>query len=372
MPSRAGPGDRRWRLEELVSENAPTATSAASAAPTPEPLLRVTNLQTHFPVGGSLIAKLRGQQQIVHALDGVSVDIAPRQTLAVIGESGSGKSTMGRSILRLEEPTGGSVSFRGRDITSLSREQLRRERQHMQMVFQNPYSSVNKRNRLVDIIAEPLRVHGVGDAASRRQRAVDLLDLVGLNRDFLHRYPHEVSGGQLQRVGIARALATNPEFLVADEPTASLDVSVRAQVMNLLTDLKSDLGLTMMFISHDLAVVSYIADQIAVMYLGRIVEIGTKQQLESAPQHPYTKALFAAAPKPDPRQRKKESAPLGEVPNAITRPSGCFYSPRCPIAEAKCFVEYPPLETKVTGQQAACHLVPAAPPGATQLPIMPA
>lgn len=334
----------------------------------PEALVSVTDLQTHFPVGGGLLSKLRGRQETVHALDGVSVDILPRQTLAVIGESGSGKSTMGRSILRLEEPTGGSVRFRGRDITSLSREELRRERQHMQMVFQNPYSSVNKRNRLIDIIAEPLRVHGIGDATSRRQRATELMDLVGLNPDFLHRYPHEVSGGQLQRVGIARALATNPEFLVADEPTASLDVSVRAQVMNLLKDLKADLGLTLMFISHDLAVVSYIADQIAVMYLGRIVEVGTKEQLESAPQHPYTRALFAAAPKPDPRARKKEAAPLGEVPNAINRPSGCFYSPRCPMAEARCFTEYPTLERKEAGQQVACHLVAPA-PGATRLSI---
>jgi oligopeptide/dipeptide ABC transporter ATP-binding protein len=333
------------------------------------PLVRVRALQTHFPVGGGPFAKLRGTQRIVHALDGVSVDIPARRTLAVIGESGSGKSTMGRSILRLEEPTGGSVSFRGRDITSLSSEELRRERRHMQMVFQNPYSSVNKRNRLIDIIAEPLRVHGIGDADSRRARAMELMDLVGLNPDFLHRYPHEVSGGQLQRVGIARALATGPEFLVADEPTASLDVSVRAQVMNLLKDLKAELALTLMFISHDLAVVSYIADEIAVMYLGRIVEVGTKEQLESAPQHPYTKALFTAAPKPDPRQRKTEAAPLGEVPNAITRPPGCHYAPRCPLATALCHEEYPALERKESGQLVACHLVaPAA--GATTLPVV--
>jgi len=241
----------------------------------------------------------------------------------------------------------------------------------MQMIFQNPYSSVNRRNRLIDIISEPLRVHEIGDAASRRARATELLDLVGLNPDFLHRYPHEVSGGQLQRIGIARALATGPEFLVADEPTASLDVSVRAQVMNLLRDLKEDLGLTLMFISHDLAVVSYIADHIAVMYLGRIVEVGTKAQLESEPLHPYTKALFEAAPKPDPRLRKKESAPLGEVPSAIDRPSGCHYRPRCPLAMDVCGVEYPTLELKANGQRAACHAVPpaTAPAGATLLPV---
>jgi oligopeptide/dipeptide ABC transporter ATP-binding protein len=340
--------------------------------PATTPIVSVKDLRTHFPVGGGLLHTLRGKDpEIVYALDGVSVDIMPKETLAVIGESGSGKSTMGRTILRLEEPTSGSVLFGGKDVTSMSNEELRRQRRHMQMIFQNPYSSVNRRNRLIDIIGEPLRVHGIGDADSRRARATELLDLVGLNPDFLHRYPHEVSGGQLQRVGIARALATGPEFLVADEPTASLDVSVRAQVMNLLTDLKQELGLTLMFISHDLAVVSYIADHIAVMYLGRIVEVGTKQQLESQPQHPYTQALFAAAPKPDPRQRKTESAPMGEVPSAIKRPSGCHYHPRCPIAMDICKVEYPALETKVNGQKAACHAVPAAaaPDGATLLPI---
>lgn len=324
-----------------------------------EPLMRVRGLRTHFPVRGGLLDRLRGERRVVYAVDGVSVDILPRHTLALIGESGSGKSTMGRTLLRLDEPTAGTVSFRGRDLTSMSGEQLRRERRNMQMVFQNPYSSVNRRNRLIDIISEPLRVHGIGDRDSREQRAVELLDLVGLNRDFLYRYPHEVSGGQLQRVGVARALATGPEFLVADEPTASLDVSVRAQVMNLLKDLKDELGLTLLFISHDLSVVSYIADQIAVMYLGRIVEMGTKEQLETAPQHPYTQALFAAAPKPDPRQRKKQAAPIGEVPSAIDRPPGCHYAPRCPLATELCQREYPALELKASGQTVACHYVEA-------------
>jgi oligopeptide/dipeptide ABC transporter ATP-binding protein len=333
-------------------------------------LVSVRDLRTHFPVGGGLFGRLRRQHQVVYALDGVTVDIHPRQTLAVIGESGSGKSTMGRSILRLEEPTAGSISFRGKDVTSMSRDELRRERRHMQMIFQNPYSSVNRRNRLADIISEPLRVHGIGDAASRRARATELLEMVGLNPDFLHRYPHEVSGGQLQRVGVARALATGPEFLVADEPTASLDVSVRAQVMNLLADLKEELGLTLMFISHDLAVVSYIADQVAVMYLGRIVEYGSKAQVEAAPQHPYTQALFASAPKPDPRRRKEQSPPLGEVPSAINRPTGCHYHPRCPLAMDICRTEYPKLERKAGGQLAACHAVPSAPAtGAAPVPL---
>lgn len=341
-------------------------------APSAPPIVSVSDLKTHFPVGGGLIKRLRGTGEVVHALDGVSVDILPRETLAVIGESGSGKSTLGRTILRLEEPTAGTISLGGKDVTALSGEDLRRQRRHMQMIFQNPYSSVNRRNRLIDIISEPLRVHDIGDVTSRRARATELMDLVGLNPDFLHRFPHEVSGGQLQRVGVARALATGPEFLVADEPTASLDVSVRAQVMNLLTDLKDELGLTLMFISHDLAVVSYIADHIAVMYLGRIVEVGSKAELERAPQHPYTQALFGAAPKPDPRQRKTEAAPLGEVPSAINRPTGCHYHPRCPIATDICKVDYPVLERKESGQKAACHAIPAAPlsTGATALPVV--
>ena len=340
----------------------------------PAAVVAVEELKTHFPVGGGLLGRFTGKRQVVHALDGASLEIMPGETLAVIGESGSGKSTLGRTILRLQEPTSGTIRFHGEDVTRMGREPLRRQRRRMQMVFQNPYSSVNRRNRLVDIIAEPMLVHGIGDRDSRRARALELLELVGLNADFAYRYPHEVSGGQLQRVGIARALATEPDFLVADEPTASLDVSVRAQVMNLLKDLKSELGLTLMFISHDLAVVSYVADRIAVMYLGRIVEIGTKEQLESAPQHPYTKALFKAAPKPDPRQRGKEAAPVGEVPSAINRPSGCHYHPRCPLATEICKREYPVLEVKVGGQQAACHAVPAAdvPAGATSLPVVPA
>jgi oligopeptide/dipeptide ABC transporter ATP-binding protein len=335
------------------------------------PIVSVRDLRTHFSTGSGLRRRLPWNRSVVYALDGVGVDIMPRETLAVIGESGSGKSTMGRTILRLEKPTAGTIMFGGRDVTSLSGEELRRQRRHMQMIFQNPYSSVNRRNRLVDIIAEPLRVHGMGDAGSRRQRATELLDMVGLHRELLHRYPHEISGGQLQRVGIARALATKPEFLVADEPTASLDVSVRAQVMNLLADLKEELGLTLMFISHDLAVVSYVADHVAVMYLGRIVEVGTKRALESAPRHPYTRALFASAPKPDPRLRRAEAAPMGEVPSAVNRPSGCHYHPRCPLAMDICKVEYPALEWKASGQRAACHAVPsvAAPPDATLLPV---
>jgi oligopeptide/dipeptide ABC transporter ATP-binding protein len=335
------------------------------------PMLSVRDLKTHFPVGG-LLKQLSGKRQVVYALDGVSLDIMPGQTLAVIGESGSGKSTLGRTILRLQKPTSGTVDFEGRDVTRMGWQELRRLRRRMQMIFQNPYSSVNRRNRLVDIISEPMLVHGIGDRASRQRRALELLELVGLNPDFAYRYPHEVSGGQLQRVGIARALATSPVFLVADEPTASLDVSVRAQVMNLLKDLKSQLGLTLMFISHDLAVVSYVADQIAVMYLGRIVEIGTKQQLETAPQHPYTQALFKAVPKPDPRLRGKEAPPVGEVPSAINRPSGCHYHPRCPLAMDVCREVYPKLEVKAGGQKAACHAVPAAevPVGAVTLPVV--
>ena len=334
------------------------------------PMISVRDLTTHFPIGGGLLSRLTGKKrQVVHALDGVSLDIMPGQTLAVIGESGSGKSTLGRTLLRLQEPTSGSIFFEGRDITHIGREELRQLRRRMQMIFQNPYSSVNRRNRLIDIISEPMLVHRIGDRESRQRRALELLEMVGLNPDFAYRYPHEVSGGQLQRVGIARALATNPSFLVADEPTASLDVSVRAQVMNLLKDLKAELGLTLMFISHDLGTVSYIADQIAVMYLGRIVEVGTKQQLETAPQHPYTQALFKSVPKPNPRLRGQEAPPVGEVPSAINRPSGCHYHPRCPLATELCRTTYPALEVKVGGQKAACHAVPAASAPAGAAPV---
>jgi oligopeptide/dipeptide ABC transporter ATP-binding protein len=277
----------------------------------------------------------------------------------LIGESGSGKTTLGRTILQIYPPTGGHIYFDGEDVTGARGTDLRALRRRMQMVFQNPYSAVNRRKRIGDIIAEPLRVHQVGDARARAERTRELLDLVGLPAAFLSRYPHEVSGGQLQRVGIARALALKPEFIIADEPTASLDVSIRAQVINLLADLRERLGLTLLFISHDLSIVSYLCERVAVMYLGKIVEVGPKAEVEQQPLHPYTRALLSAIPRPDPRQRRLQSAPLGEIPSAVMRPSGCHYHPRCPLVMSICRSVYPPLELKASERWVACHAVPA-------------
>jgi oligopeptide/dipeptide ABC transporter ATP-binding protein len=290
-------------------------------------------------------------------VDEVDLSIDRGEAVGLIGESGSGKTTFGRTMLQVYPPTGGHIYFDGKDVTGARGSSLRNLRRRMQMVFQNPYSAVNRRKRIGEIIQEPLRVHGIGDARSRTQRTRELLDLVGLPVDFEARYPHEVSGGQLQRVGIARALALEPDFIVADEPTASLDVSIRAQVINLLVDLRARLGLTLLFISHDLSIVSYLCERVAVMYLGRIVEVGPKAEVEREPLHPYTRALLSAIPRPDPRARRFQSAPLGEIPSAVHRPSGCHYHPRCPLAMPHCATLYPPLEMKASGRWVACHAV---------------
>jgi oligopeptide/dipeptide ABC transporter ATP-binding protein len=318
-------------------------------------LLRVDHLSQHFPVRGALF----GPRRVVHALDEVDLSIEKGEALGLIGESGSGKTTLGRTILQIYPPTGGHIYFDGEDVTGARGTDLRSLRRRMQMVFQNPYSAVNRRKRIGDIIAEPLRVHQVGDARARAERTRELLDLVGLPAALLSRYPHEVSGGQLQRVGIARALALKPEFIIADEPTASLDVSIRAQVINLLADLRERLGLTLLFISHDLSIVSYLCERVAVMYLGKIVEVGPKVEVEQRPLHPYTRALLSAIPRPDPRQRRLQSAPLGEIPSAVTRPSGCHYHPRCPLVMSICRSVYPPLELKASERWVACHAIPA-------------
>jgi oligopeptide transport system ATP-binding protein len=320
------------------------------------PLLEVRNLVKHFPVGGGLFG---GKPGLVQAVDGVSFSIARGETLGLVGESGCGKTTTGRCILQLERPTSGQVLFEGRDLTTLDEAELRAVRRHMQVIFQDPYSSLNPRMTVGQIIAEPLAVHGiVTAAAARQQRVRDLLVRVGLLAQHADRYPHEMSGGQRQRVGIARALAMEPSLIICDEPVSALDVSIQAQIINLLEDLQAEYRLTYLFIAHDLAVVRHISDRVAVMYLGKIVEITDRKSLYDDPQHPYTKALLAAVPIPDPElEARRERVVLGgEVPSPLNPPSGCVFHPRCPIAVDRCPLEVPELREIRPGHRAACIL----------------
>ncbi|WP_418282145.1 ABC transporter ATP-binding protein [Halorubrum sp. DTA98] len=295
-----------------------------------DPLIRVENLRKYYESETDFIDRLFGRTKHVKAVDGVSLEIEEGQTLGLVGESGCGKSTIGRTILQLEEPTGGSVYFKGEDITTLSGSEMRDRRREMQIVFQNPQSSLNPRLTVNDIIGEALDIHGLEAGESRDERIKELLDRVGLNASHANRYPHEFSGGQLQRIGIARALAVDPEFIVCDEPVSALDVSVQAQILNLLEDLQDDLGLSYLFIAHDLSVVEHIADEIAVMYLGEIAEVGTPEELFSPPQHPYTEALLSAIPEPDPLWEADRVLLEGTVPSPIDPPSGCKFHTRCP------------------------------------------
>jgi oligopeptide/dipeptide ABC transporter ATP-binding protein len=313
------------------------------------PLLRVERLVKHFPVGGG----------IVRAVDDVSFEVRRGETLGLVGESGCGKTTTGRCILQLERPTSGRIVFEGQDLARLDERQLRAVRRRVQVIFQDPYASLNPRMTVGQILAEPLSVHGiVKEKAARAERVKELLTQVGLLVQHARRYPHQLSGGQRQRVGIARALAMEPVLIVCDEPVSALDVSIQAQIINLLEDLQKRLGLTYLFIAHDLSVVRHISDRVVVMYLGKIVEVADRKSLYEKPLHPYTRALLSAVPIPDPRlEAQRERTVLrGEVPSPLKPPSGCVFHPRCPIAEARCAAQVPELRQLQPRHEGACHL----------------
>lgn len=315
-------------------------------------LLEVNNLKKLFPVN----KKLFQERQYVKALDDISLKIGRGETLGMVGESGCGKTTFGRTVLRLSEPSSGSITFDGRDVCAAGKEELRRLRMEMQIIFQDPYASLNPRMTVADIIRSPLDVFKLGTKEERNQKVKEILSRVGLNEYHMNRYPHEFSGGQRQRIMIARALVLNPKFIICDEPVSALDVSVRSQVLNLLQDLQEEFHLTYLFISHDLSVVKYISDRIAVMYLGGIVEIAPKAELYDGPFHPYTKALLAAIPIPDPTVVRSDLRLQGELPSPLNIPEGCRFCTRCPYAAERCRKERPELREISNGHFAACHM----------------
>src|SRR3954467_1216890 len=325
-------------------------------AATGEQLLGVEGVRKYFPITRGIIF----QKEIasVKAVDGVTFSIKPGETLGIVGESGCGKSTLARCIMKLLEPTDGKITFDGRDITGLSRSAMRPIRREMTMIFQDPYASLNPRKRVGFIIGEPLEVHGLGTPAEIKRRVQELLEVVGLNPEHYNRFPHEFSGGQRQRIGVARALSVNPKLIVCDEPVSALDVSVQAQILNLLKDLQDDFGLTYIFIAHDLNVVRHISDRVMVMYLGKVVEVASREVLYREPKHPYTGALLSAVPIANPQLgRQREAIVLeGDVPSPVTPPSGCRFHPRCPrFVEGHCDVEEPPLYSFGSGHVASCH-----------------
>lgn len=337
----------------------------------PEPLLRITNLRKHFPVkvgwpaakaaplARRIVQSMKRRNATVKAVDGVSFEIMPGETLGLVGESGCGKSTLGRTLLRLIDPTSGQIEFEGKDLSTLSQSQLRPLRRNMQIIFQDPYASLNPRMTVGATIAEPLEIFQLTkNTTDKEARVAELLRTVGLPQDAHSRYPHEFSGGQRQRIGIARALAAKPKFIVCDEPVSALDVSIQAQIVNLLQDLQQGSELTYLFISHDLQVVRHICDRVAVMYLGKVVEIADVQSLYSSPQHPYTKALLSAVPLPDPSVKRERVLLTGDVPSPIDPPTGCAFHPRCQVTNkpAACFQKVPKLRKLGVAHQAACHV----------------
>lgn len=317
------------------------------------PLLEVKNLKKHFPIRKGL---LRRTANTVKAVDGVSFELYPGETMGIVGESGCGKSTMGRSLLRLIEPTEGSLFFEGQDILKLKHKQMQKVRQNMQMVFQDPYSSLNPRLTIFDILSEPLTTHGMKDKKLRKDKIAEMLSIVGINESMMYRYPHEFSGGQRQRIGIARALMLQPKLLILDEPVSALDVSIQSQILNLLADLQESLQLSYIFISHDLSVVYQLCTKISVMYLGKIVESGDIDTIYANPLHPYTQSLLSAVPIPDPLQKRERIILKGDVPNPADPPPGCAFAPRCPKVMDICHQKKPALAGHNVGSMVACHL----------------
>lgn len=319
-----------------------------------QPLLSVQHLKKYFPIHRGIFSKVAAY---LKAVDDISFEINRGETFGLVGESGCGKTTAGRAILRLLEPDAGAIRFDGIDLMSLGKQELRRKRRDMQIIFQDPFASLNPRMTIRSIVGEPFAIHHIAGGTERQDRVADLLKTVGLDSSVMNRYPHEFSGGQRQRIGIARALALKPKLIVADEPVSALDVSIQAQIINLLAELQEQLGLTYLFISHAIPVIEHISTRIGVMYLGKLVEVGTSAQICTNPKHPYTQALLRAVPIPDPAAKKQRVILGGDVPTPINPPSGCRFHTRCPIAVDRCKVEEPPLRQVEDGRDAACHLV---------------
>ncbi len=324
-----------------------------TAVKNPQPLLEVKNLKKYFDIKGGVFGQTIGT---VKAVDDVSLSVNKGEVLGIVGESGCGKSTTGRTILRLLEPTGGEIFFEGQDITKISNEKMRKLRRDMQIVFQDPYASLNPRHNVEKILSEPLVVHGIGDKNERTKKVREMLEVVGLSSYHAKRYPHQFSGGQRQRIGIARALMVNPKLIIADEPVSALDVSIQSQVLNLMQDLKKAFNLTYIFIAHDLSVVKHISDRVGVMYLGRLVELATKEELYSNPKHPYTKALLSAVPIVDPDIKKERIILTGDIPSPANPPAGCAFHTRCSACMELCKADRPVLKELSKGHFVACHL----------------